>query len=89
MRIPVHSPWLPGYTEVEQTVLVILTLAGLFPDRLHTSEKGMVGSVGDNVLGLSPQNQHSWNFIMSHMTCENFTISHSSELASGQSRETS
>ena len=31
MHIPVHSPWLPGYIDVVQTV--ILTVAGLFPDR--------------------------------------------------------
>ena len=35
MRIPVHSPWLPGYIDVMQTVLVILTVAGLFPGRPH------------------------------------------------------
>ena len=33
MCIPVHSPWLPGYIDVEQTVLFILTMAGLFLDR--------------------------------------------------------
>ena len=33
MRIPVHSPWLPGYIDVAQTILVILTIAGLIPDR--------------------------------------------------------
>ena len=33
-RIPVHSPWLPGYTDVIQNILIILTMAGLFPDRL-------------------------------------------------------
>ena len=33
MRIPVHSPWLPGYNDVAQTILIILTMAGLFPDR--------------------------------------------------------
>ena len=32
MRIPVHSPWLPGCIIVAQTFLV-LTMAGLFPDR--------------------------------------------------------
>ena len=32
MHIPVHSPWLPGYIDVTQTVLVIL-MAGLFLDR--------------------------------------------------------
>ena len=30
MCIPVHSPWLPGYINVMQTVLIILTMAGLF-----------------------------------------------------------
>ena len=34
MCIPVHSPWLPGYNDVMQTILVILTMAGLFLDRL-------------------------------------------------------
>ena len=33
MCIPVHSPWLPGYADVTQTILIILTMAGLFPDR--------------------------------------------------------
>ena len=30
MCIPVHSPWLPGYINVVQTILVILTMAGLY-----------------------------------------------------------
>ena len=30
MCIPVHSPWLPGYINVVQTILVILTIAGPF-----------------------------------------------------------
>ena len=33
MCIPVHSPWLPGYISVTQTILVTLTMAGLFLDR--------------------------------------------------------
>ena len=33
MRIPVHPAWLPGYTDVMQTVLILLTMAGLSPDR--------------------------------------------------------
>ena len=37
MRIPVHSPGLPDYIDVVQTVLVILTMAGLLPDRPHIS----------------------------------------------------
>ena len=35
--IPVHSPWLPGYIDVVQTVLAILTMAGLFLDRTRIS----------------------------------------------------
>ena len=35
MYIPVHPPWLPGYIDVMQTILIILTMAGLFPDRPH------------------------------------------------------
>ena len=35
MRIPVHPPWLPGYIDVMQTVLITLTMAGLFLDRPH------------------------------------------------------
>ena len=35
MHIPAHSPWLPGYIHVAQTVLTILTMAGLFPERPH------------------------------------------------------
>ena len=30
MHIPVHSPWLPGYIDVTQNILIILTMAGLF-----------------------------------------------------------
>ena len=33
MCIPVHSPCLPGYINVTQTVLIILTMVGVFPDR--------------------------------------------------------
>ena len=35
MHIPVHSPHLPGYIDVTQTVLVMLTTVGHFPDRLY------------------------------------------------------
>ncbi|KAF6109480.1 hypothetical protein HJG60_010755 [Phyllostomus discolor] len=35
MYIPVPSPWLPGYIHVVQTVLITLTMAGLFPDGPH------------------------------------------------------
>ena len=33
MHILVHSPWLPGYIDVIQTILVVLTITGLFPER--------------------------------------------------------
>ena len=33
MCIPVHSSWLPGNIDVTQTILIILTMAGLFQDR--------------------------------------------------------
>ena len=39
MCIPVHSPWLPGYISVVQTILVALTMAGLFPDRQRERER--------------------------------------------------
>ena len=32
MHLLVHSPWLPGYINVAQTVLVILTKPGIFLD---------------------------------------------------------
>ena len=34
-RIPVCSPWLPGYIDATQSVLVILILGVLFLDRTH------------------------------------------------------
>ena len=33
VHIPIHSPWLPRYIDVAQTVLTVLTMARLFPDR--------------------------------------------------------
>ena len=33
MHIPVRSPWLPGYIDVVQTIVIILTMAGPLPDR--------------------------------------------------------
>ena len=35
MLIPVQSPWLPGYINVAQTILIVLTMAALFLDRLY------------------------------------------------------
>ena len=42
MHIPVLSPQLPGYIIVEQTVLVILTMAGLLQDRPRTYIRNIV-----------------------------------------------
>ena len=40
IHIPVHSPWLPGYTDVTHTVLVTLTMAEIFLDRpVHEIEQ--------------------------------------------------
>ena len=36
---PVHSPWLPGYINVTETILVILTMTGLFPDRPRSTTR--------------------------------------------------
>ena len=33
MQIPVHSPWLPGYINIAQTFLIILSVVELYPDR--------------------------------------------------------
>ena len=38
MPILVHSPWLPGYIDVVETILIILTMAGFYPDRPCISE---------------------------------------------------
>ena len=39
MHIPVHSLWLPGYIDVVQTILIILTMAGPFLDRPYMSKE--------------------------------------------------
>ena len=36
MHIAVYFPWLLGYISVTQTILIILTMTGVFPDRPHT-----------------------------------------------------
>ena len=48
MHTLVHSPWLPGYIDVMQNILVILTMAGLFLETISVSLK----HVGDFHLGL-------------------------------------
>ena len=46
MRILVRSPCLPGYNDVAKTVLVTLTMAGHFQDRLMY----VLGEVNKGVL---------------------------------------
>ena len=38
MCIPVHSSWLPGYPDVTQTILITLTVAGLFSGQTDTPQ---------------------------------------------------
>ena len=71
MSILVHSLCLPGYTDVAQPILVILTMAGLFPDRPHifnslddTNMKPGLGSTGLERCG-----GQSWG---PHVPCKDF-----------------
>ena len=45
MCIPVHSPRLPGYMGVRRTILVTLTMAGIFPDRPHKYNTQMLDNI--------------------------------------------
>ena len=45
MCIPVHSPQLPGYIDVTQTILIILTLGGLCISSLCNCGFGWEGVV--------------------------------------------
>ena len=38
MHIAVHYPRPPGYIDVTQTIIVILTMVGIFLDRTHIPE---------------------------------------------------
>ena len=65
MHIPVHSPWLPGYIRVRQTVLIILRMAGLFLDK------------PDSILPISPSIScfHSCSLRKEWFCTINYTIS--------------
>ena len=39
MRIPVHSPWLPGFIDVTQTILVIINNGWTFPRQTWYTHK--------------------------------------------------
>ena len=65
MHIPVHSSLLPGYSDVVQTILLILTMAGLFfPDRPHISacisnDKTIVYNINHSNLLVILEKHHS------------------------------
>ena len=76
MRIPVHSPWLPGYINVIQTILVVLMMAGLFleqPQYIYTpTHKDFATSLTTRfwdliILGLK-------NFIFSYNKVKFYTL---------------
>ena len=73
--IPVHSPWLLGYINVMQTILVILTMVGLFPDwplilqitLLSGCKTYLTSFLSHPIITLSPGSQ---GFFV-HMFCTN------------------
>ena len=58
-RCAYSSPpfWLPGYIEVVQTILIILTMAGLYLDRSHIYSGILFIYKKDEIL---PFPQHGW-----------------------------
>ena len=71
MCIPVHSPWLPGYSDVTLNILIILTMAGLFLDKPHIP----VGSVlfyyfNFVILHLFFKNINEYILIVEHLTIQ-------------------
>ena len=62
----IYSLWLPGYIEVTQTILVILTMVGVFLDIPHTWDKALfiTTTIGPNFV--EPQ-WHFWCFKSSHL----------------------
>ena len=45
LHISLHAPWLPGHINVMQTVLIMLTMAGLFPGRPHNTPQNTIGKM--------------------------------------------
>ena len=59
MHIPVHFPWLPGYISAAQTILILLTMARLFPDRSHMLtilDRNYIGWSKNRFMVVSTQN---------------------------------
>lgn len=61
MHIPIHSPWLPGYMDVAQTILLILKVVGLFPDRPYISGKLLTFKTYEELTQLSNKDNNNKN----------------------------
>ena len=49
MHTPVYSPWLSGYINVVQTLLIMLAMVGFFPDRPPVFRSRNTGSKGRSI----------------------------------------
>ena len=63
-HMPVHSPWLPGYIDVAQTVLVTLTMAGLCLDIPHMCDRIRVFGPVLQTHRRDGAEEVSWNHIL-------------------------
>ena len=70
MDIPVPSPWLPGYIDGTQTVLITVTMAGLFPERPCTP---MIHHLYITLCAMTPN-----QIFLCHHILDPFTTSQSS-----------
>ena len=59
MSIPVHSPWMPGYIDAMQTILVVLAVAQLFPNRPRKCN-GIISDTRNNAVA----GMQSWEVVL-------------------------